>query len=100
MVSVFDDSIASAPGNLHVVKKVIVTKGKFNDYIDEIQQSYVRGFTPYRLPKHADGTFVTPPPPIRVYDGKVYVLDHVATMEVGDRDLTTDTINSKLLYFG
>ena len=54
------------------------------------------GFTPYRLHKNVDGTFVTP---IRVYDGKVYVLDDVATMEVGDRYLTTDIINSKLVYF-
>ena len=79
-----------------MVKKVVVTVGKFKDYIDEIQQSYVLGFTPYRLHKNVDGTFVTP---IRVYDGKVYVLDDVATMEVGDRYLTTDTISSKLVYF-
>ena len=46
---------------------------------NEIQQSYVHGFTPYRLHKNADGTFVTP---IRVYNGKVYELDDVATMEV------------------
>ena len=80
-----------------MVKKVVVTVGKFKDYIDEIQQSYVLGFTPYRLHKNADGTFVTP---IRVYDGMVYVLDDVATMEVGDRDLITVRINSKLIYFG
>ena len=54
------------------------------------------GFTPYRLHKNADGTFVTPN---RVYDGKVYVLDDAATMEVGDRDFITDIINSKLVYF-
>ena len=49
-----------------------------------------------RLHKNVDGTFVTP---IHVYDGKVYVLDDVATMEVGDLYLTTDIINSKLVYF-
>ena len=38
-------------------------------------------------------------PPIRVYDGKVYVLDDVATMEIGDRDLITNKIYSKLIYF-
>ena len=37
--------------------------------------------------------------PIRVYDGKVYVLDDVATMEIGDRDLIADEINSELVYF-
>ena len=37
--------------------------------------------------------------PIHVYDGKVYVLDDVATMEVGDLDLITDKIYSKLIYF-
>ena len=54
------------------------------------------GFTLYRQHKSADGTFVTP---IRVYDRKVYVLDDVATMEVGDRDLITDRIKGKLVYF-
>ena len=70
--------------------RLVVTVGKFKDYIDEIQQSYVLGFTPYRRHKNADGTFVIP---IRVYDGKVHVLDDVATMEVGDRDLITDRIS-------
>ena len=79
-----------------MVKKVVVTVGKFKDYIEEIQQRYVLGFTPYRLHKNADGTFVIH---IRVYDRKVYVLDDVATMEVGDRYLITDIINSKLVYF-
>ena len=46
MVNVFGDNIASGPGNLQVIKKVIVTVGKFKDYIDEIQQSYELGFTP------------------------------------------------------
>ena len=94
MVDVFGGNIASGPGNLQMAKKVVVTVDKFKDYIDEIQQSYVLGFTPYRLHKNADGTFVTP---IRVYDGKVYVLDGVAAMEVCDRNLTTDIINSKLV---
>ena len=67
-----------------MVKKVVV-----------IQQSYVLGFTPYRLHKNVDGTFVTP---TRIYDGKVYVLDDVA-MEVGDQYLTMDIVNSKLVYF-
>ena len=40
------------------------------------------------------GTYVTP---IRVYDGKVYVLDDVATMDVTGRHIATDY--SKLIYF-
>ena len=59
MVNVFGCSITSGPGNLQVVKKVVVTVGKFKDYIDEIQRSYVLGFTPCRLHKNADGAFVT-----------------------------------------
>ena len=97
MGNLFGDSIAGGRGNLQVVKKVVVTVGgKFKDYIDEIQQSYVLGFTPYRLHKNVDGVFVTP---IRAYEGRVYVLDDVSTMEVGDRHLETDTIDSKLVYF-
>ena len=57
-----------------MVKKVVVTEGKFKDYGDEIQQGYELGFTPYRLHKNTDDTFVTP---IRYYDGSVYVLDDV-----------------------
>ena len=53
-------------------------------------------FTCCRLHRYADGTFVTP---IRVYEGKVYVLDDVATMEVDDLDLIMDEINTKLVYF-
>ena len=79
MVIVLGDNIASGPGNLQVVKKVVATKGKLKDYWNEIQQSYVFGFTPDRLHKNADGTFVTP---IRYYDGNVYVLGDVATMSL------------------
>ena len=60
MVNVFGDSIASGPGNPQMVKKVVVTKGKFKKYWNEIQQSYELGFTPYRLHKNVVDTFVTP----------------------------------------
>ena len=73
IVNVF--GIASGPGILQVEKKVVVTVGQFKDNIDEIQQSYELGFTPYRLQKNVHGVFVTA---IRVYEGRVYVLDDVA----------------------
>ena len=63
------------------MKNVVATVGTFEDYTAEINQSYVLEFPPYRLHTNVDGTFVTP---IRVYDGKVYVLDDVATMEQVD----------------
>ena len=90
MVNVFGGIIASGPGNLQMVKKVVVTKGKFQDYIDEIQQSYEVGFTSYRLHTNVEGTFVTP---ILVDSGKV--LDDVATMEVSDWYI--ETISSTLM---
>ena len=96
MVNVFGDSIASGPeGDLQVAKNVVTTVGRFEDYKDEIQQSYEHGFTPYRLHTNSDGKFVTP---IRVYDGHIYVLDDV-TMKVTTRQIATDTISSKLIYF-
>ena len=49
--------------------------------MDEIQQSYELGFTPYRLHKNQYGIYDNP---IRVYDESVYVLDNVATMNVTD----------------
>ena len=52
------------------------------------------GFPPYRLHTNEVGTFVTP---IRVYDGKVYVLGDIATMDVTGRHIVGD--NSKLIYF-
>ena len=60
MGNVFVGSIASEPGNLQVVKKVVVTVGKFMDYSEEMQQSYMLGFTSYRLHKNVDGTFFNP----------------------------------------
>ena len=35
----------------------------------------------------------------RYYDGRVYVLDDVATMEIGNRQNATDTISSKTGIF-
>ena len=35
--------------NVKVLKKVTFTKGKYTDYIKEIQESYKLGATPYRL---------------------------------------------------
>ena len=91
MFNVFGDSTASGLGNLQMVKKIVVTEGKFKDYGDEIQQSYELRFTPYRLHKNVDCTFATP---IRYYDGRVYVLDDVATMEIGNRQIATDKLSS------
>ena len=78
------------------MKKVVTTVGQYKDYYAEIQQSLVPGFPPYRLHTNVDGTFVTP---IRYYDGRVYVLDDVATMDVTNRYIATDTIRSELVYF-
>ena len=94
MVNVFGESVGSGYVDLQLVKKVVTTVGTFGDYTAEINQSYVLGFTPYRLHTHEMGTYVTP---IRVCDGKVYVLDDVATMDVTGRHIATD--NSKLIYF-
>ena len=96
-MNVFGDSIVSGPeGNLQVAKKVVTTVGRFGDYTAEIRQNYELGFTPYRLHTNSDGTFVTP---IRVYDGRVYVYDDETTMEVNNRQIATDKISSKLIYF-
>ena len=80
---------------LQIVKKVVVTKGRYKDYVNEIRQSNELGFTPYRLHTNKDGIFVTP---IRVYDWRLYVLDDVATLQVTARNIATGD-NSKLIYF-
>ena len=84
MVNVFGKSVGSGSVDLQLVKKVVTTVGWYVDYTAEINQSYVLGFPAYRLHTNVDGTFVTP---IRVYDGKVYVLDDVATMDVTGRHI-------------
>ena len=94
MVNVFGKSVGGGSGNLQMVKKVAISKGKYKDYTNQIRQSYELGFTPFKL--NTVGTFVIP---IRVYDGKVYELDDVATMEIGNREIETDKISSKLVYF-
>ena len=81
---------------MYLVKKVVTTVSQFGDYIDEIQQSYELGFTPYILHTNPDGTLVTP---IRFYDGHVYVLDDETTMKVTTGQIVTDRISSKLIYF-
>ena len=68
--------------------------GTYEDYWAEISQSYVLGFPSCRLHTNVDGTFVTP---IRVYNGRVYVLDDVATMDITKRHITGD--KRKLVYF-
>ena len=40
MVNVSGDSVASVPGNLQMVMKIVVTKGKFKDYVVEIRLIY------------------------------------------------------------
>ena len=94
MVNVFGESVGSGSVDLQLVKKAVATVGQYEDYTAEINQSYVLGFPSYRLHTNVDCTFVTP---IRVYDGKVYELDDVATMDVTGRHIATD--NSKLIYF-
>ena len=96
MDNAFGDSVASGPGNLQMAKKVVVTKGKYKTYMDEMRQSYELGFTPFRLHTNTVGTYVSP---IRVYDGQVYVLDDVATLEVGEWYIEADKISGKLIYF-
>ena len=94
MVNVFGESVGSGSVDLQLVKKVVVTKGQYKDYVNEMQQSYELGFPPYRLHTNGHGTFVIP---IRVYNGWVYVLDDVTTIEITGRHIVVD--ESKLIYF-
>ena len=79
MVNVFGESVRSGSVDFQLVRKVVATVGQYEDYTAEINQSDVLGFPPYRLQTNVDGTFVTP---TCAYDGKVYVLNDVVTMDV------------------
>ena len=96
MVNVFSESAGNRPGNLQLVKKVITTVGQHKDFYAEIQQSHMLGFPPYQLHTNVDRTFVTP---IRYYDGRVYVLDDVAMLDVSCRHIAMDKLGSELIYF-
>ena len=96
MVNVFGERVGNGPVNLQLVKKVVTTVVKYKDYYAEIQRSHVLGFPPYRLHTNVEGTFVTP---IRYYDGRIYVLDDVATVDVTGRYIATDKLGSGLIYF-
>ena len=87
MVNVFGESVGSGSVDLQLVKKVVVTKGQYKDYVNAMQQSYELGFPPYRLHTTGYGTFVTP---IRVNNGKVYALDDVTTMNITGRYIVGD----------
>ena len=87
MVNVFGESVGNESVDLQLVKKVVTTLGRYEDYYAEIDHSYVLGLPPYRLHTNVDGTFVTP---IRYYDGRVYVTG---------RHIATDKLGSKLVYF-
>ena len=89
-------SVESWQGNLQMVNKVVVTKGKYKNYWNEIRQSYELGFTPCRLHTNVDGIYILPP---FVFMMGVYVLDDVATMEIGGCQIEMDEISSKLIYF-
>ena len=93
MVNVF--GVGGDSVDLQIMKKVVVTKGRYKDYVNEIRQCYELGFTPYGLHTNKDGTFVTP---IRVYDWRVYELDDVTTLQITARNIATGD-NSKLIYF-
>ena len=85
MVNVFGESVGNGGSvDLQLAKKVVTTVGTFGDYIDEIRQSYELGFTPYILHTNSDVT------PIRVYDGRVYVLDDETTMQVTNRKIASE----------
>ena len=86
---------------MYIQYKVNVSENQVDTLKDAIRNTaklcaWIYTLQTTRLHKNVDGTFVTPIP---AYDGRVYVLDDVATMEVDDRSLTKDTINSKVIYF-
>ena len=74
---------------LYYCEESCCNKRAEKDYVNEIQQRYELGFTPYQLQTSVYN---------RVYNGTVYVLDDVATLKVTARNIATGD-NSKLIYF-
>ena len=81
------------PDNIKLLKKIKVTKGHYRPHINQIQESYRLGFTPYREHTNGAGTFVSP---IRIYDNNVYVLDDTGDFNISGR--TMENYHSSLVY--
>ena len=71
MANVFGDSIGEEGqflGNLQVLRKVIVTSGKYADYVNEIQASRKLGYPAYRIALESFPTLVF------TYDDRAFCL--------------------------
>ena len=84
MLNVFGESVGNESVDLQLLKTVVTTVCLYEDYYDEIDQGYVLGFPLYRMHTNVDGTFVTL---IRYYDGRIYVLEDDASMDVTGRQI-------------
>ena len=70
MFNIFGDSIGEdGPGKLQVVRKVIITSGKYVDYPDEIQVSHKLGYSVYRIAPDNNS-----PTLIFTYEERVFLL--------------------------
>ena len=96
MVNKFGDSSFASLDffeNLQVVRKVVVTKGKYSDYHNEIQTSIKLGFTPYRIsPENGSLT------QLYVFENEVWCLGSVGkAVELVSKE--TITTASNLVYW-
>ena len=75
------------------IQKVATKRGKFKDYMNEIQNSIELGFPSFAMHETSKGSFAVPH---HVYNGKVYTTDE-KIVDISDDDI--DAEKSQLLYF-
>ena len=62
-----------------VIKKIVITQGKFSDYCNQIISTCKLGFTPYRITSQGAAL------PVFTYNGRVYSQGSVCCDDVADR---------------
>ena len=75
------------------IQKVATKRGKFKDYMNEIQNSIELGFPSFAMHETSKGSFAVP---LHVYNGKVYATDE-RIVDISNDGIDTD--KSQLVYF-
>ena len=75
------------------IQKVATKRGKFKDYMNEIQNSIELGFPSFAMHETSKGSFVVP---LHICNGKVYATDE-RIVDVSNDGIDAD--KSQLVYF-
>ena len=88
MVNIFGNSTGEdGPGNLQVVRKVIISSGKFIDYYNEIVASHRLGFPAYRYKVDIDASAL-----LISFNSRAF---HLTSQKRDLNDVSTETVTEE-----